>query len=88
MTQVQVLAKELAKRPLTGKQIEALGIMNYKGRIWDLRDAINELHADIQREMKTVKSRWGKKKQSRIAVYSVDKKYLPEYKRFVKEFCK
>lgn len=83
LTQTQVLAKALAKRPLTGKQIEALGIQNYKGRIFDLRKIL--LNAPewvvLHTEMVEKKTRWGR---SRIAVY-----YLTGlHKRiFVKQFC-
>lgn len=96
LTQTQVLAKELLKRSLTGKQIEnELGIMNYKGRIFDIRDAtylsdafdkmIGTPMDILKTKMIEKKTRWG---VSKIAVYKIAKQYRKEYKRFVKEFCK
>lgn len=93
LSQVQVLAKELAKRPLTGKQIEnELGILNYKGRIFDLRnlsfcwDGMFFVVDDVlDTEMIEKKTRWGK---SRIARYFIYKKYMRAYKSFLKDLLK
>ncbi len=97
LTQVQVLAKELAKGPLTGKDIEKLGIMNYKGRICDLRDAI-ELSIEFANVYKlstqilvtvplTKKSRW-RGGVSHPGLYKIKKQYRREYKKFLRDFLK
>ena len=90
LSQVQVLAKELAKRPLTGKQIEnELGIMNYKGRISDLRlkmwleTSSTTLNPIVATEMVKKETRWGK---SRIARYYILPHCMREYKKFLKQF--
>lgn len=91
LNQVKVLAKELSKRSLTGKQIEALGIMNYKGRISDLRWHLAGgymFHLSSHHlitDMVKVKTRWG---NSRIAVYSIDKYIKKEYNKWLKGFLK
>ena len=51
---------------ITGREIEDdLGIMNYKGRVCDIR----KMGYKIKREWRDVKNRYGK--VSRIAVYSL-----------------
>ena len=51
---------------ITGRQIEDdLGIMNYKGRVADVR----KLGYPVKRDWREVKNRYGK--TSRIAVYSL-----------------
>ena len=56
---------------ITGRQMEEeLGIMNYKGRVCDVR----KLGYPVKREWREVKNRYGK--TSKIAVYS-----LPEMRQ-------
>jgi len=64
--QCSALLALLKDRPLTGREIEAEGIMNYKGRISDLR-----LHhgISIKTTMIPVFTRWGK---GQIAQYSLE----------------
>ena len=51
---------------ITGRQIEDdLGIMNYKGRVCDVR----KLGYPVKRDWREVKNRYGK--ISRVAVYSL-----------------
>lgn len=91
LTQVQVLAKELTKRSLTKRDIRKLGIDNAGDCVMKIRDKIDcsRLNAwgweVIQTDMVKVKTRSG---YSRIAVYSINKAYRREFKKFVKEFCK
>lgn len=67
--QTSILLDWLLSNPgkgITGREIEDdLGIMNYKGRVSDVR----KLGYPVKREWREVKNRYGK--ISRIAVYSL-----------------
>jgi hypothetical protein len=65
-TQVERLKKALEVRPYTGMEIITdLGILNYKGRICDLR----QQGYVIDTEMIKVTNRWGEK--CRVARYAM-----------------
>lgn len=86
LSQVQRLAKELAKRPLTGMQIiKELGILNYKGRVCDLRRETwykSPLADCPSKRMIKIKS------GATIAQYHIHRLDKSLYKKFLRDFLK